>query len=559
MSQETITHRVSRGAFYLAVEKLSAMSSGILYLALVLRWLGAYRYGILVLALAVAGMAATASGNLEMYLERYAAEYLALGRLKTLRRAHLLALAGKLLLGVAAAFVMVALSPAIAHFYHRPELIALLPWLAALVAFDGLWTTGRATLFGLERFRVMSLIALVFNLLKVLLVGALWASHEATLVPLAIGLSALAVAQGAVASAVPLWMLRRAADPPGPAPEGGTGPLARHMVRYCTPLLLARVSFLSSQNLSVIVLGKLFDPGMLGLYASASRVIERFIEVANTLPTALLPSLTQLWARGERDRLQTVLDHAFRLGQAGSCALALLLFLFAREMMLLAGSPLFVQAIPIFMVLALVPVARTAQQPLTMLFRAMRRPGTEFGLALIKFVSEFAGYFLLVPAIGLVGAAWANLSGAVVSYAAALIVLARILPDRDGERGRVMVKSIGLLALALVAGAWLERHAPVPSGGTLRALLAPAGLVNLAARALLFPLAVAAAFGLGLLTREDLERVSALPLKGAWMPRVRDGLVAAAQVLARPKLQRGATPVALLLATALALRTGGMA
>src|SRR5690348_13265805 len=109
MSQETIAHRVSRGAFYLSIEKLSAMSSGILYLALVLRWLGAYRYGILVLALAVAGMAATASGNLEMYLERYAAEYLALGRLRTLRRAHLLALAGKLLLGAVAAVAMVAL------------------------------------------------------------------------------------------------------------------------------------------------------------------------------------------------------------------------------------------------------------------------------------------------------------------------------------------------------------------------------------------------------------------------------------------------------------------
>ena len=90
------------------------------------------------------------------------------------------------------------------------------------------------------------------------------------------------------------------------------------------------------------------------------------------------------------------------------------MFVFAPELTLLVGSPLFVPAVPLLRVMALVPIVRTGQQPFTMLFQAMRRPGTVLSLALLKFVAEFAGYFVLVPLLGLIGAGWANLAGAAV-------------------------------------------------------------------------------------------------------------------------------------------------
>ena len=67
--------------------------------------------------------------------------------------------------------------------------------------------------------------------------------------------------------------------------------------------------------------------------------------------------------------------------------------------------------------LALVPIARTAQQPLTMLFQATRRPGIVFTLAMVKLSVELACYLLIVPRWGGLGAAWANLAGANLSGA----------------------------------------------------------------------------------------------------------------------------------------------
>src|SRR5205085_162915 len=75
---------------------------------------------------------------------------------------------------------------------------------------------------------------------------------------LAAGLVALSFLPGLLSVAVPLWMLRRAEDRSGA--ERVTMPdLLRSMVAYCRPLLGARITFTSGQNLSTLVVGKLFD------------------------------------------------------------------------------------------------------------------------------------------------------------------------------------------------------------------------------------------------------------------------------------------------------------
>src|SRR5205823_11066297 len=100
MKPGEVAHSVTRGAFYLAIEKATALLSGVAYFAILLRWMGPTKYGMMALALSFVGLATSATGNLEVFLERYSAEYLARNALHTLRKAHVLALLIKLALGV---------------------------------------------------------------------------------------------------------------------------------------------------------------------------------------------------------------------------------------------------------------------------------------------------------------------------------------------------------------------------------------------------------------------------------------------------------------------------
>jgi O-antigen/teichoic acid export membrane protein len=513
-----VAQSVSRGAFWLSLEKVAALLSSVAYSVLVLRWLGPRQFGIMTLALACVGFATAATGNFEMFLERYAAEYEARGLLRTLRRAHLLALGLKLGLGLVASAALLVLAPWLARFYAVPQLLVLVPLLTVIVAFDGLSTTGRATLYGTQEFRWLSLLAVLFHLVKIVLVAVLWWSRL-DLVALALGLSVLVVAQALAQTAVPLWIMRHARDREPSAPEHEWRGLLRSMFTYCLPLLGARITFMSGQNLSTIVLGKLFSPGWLGYFKFAFQTIERFNDLANAAPASLLPSLTRLVARGEKERLRLIFDHALRLIQAMACALSIGLFVFARELTLLVGGWSFEPAVPILRVLALVPLARTAQQPLTMLFQSMRRPGTVLILSLVKFVTEFGAYFLLVVPLGVLGAGWANLAGALAAYVVGLALLARVIPDGAGERART-----GLAALALLL--------PVLAV-TLLGELRFRGLSRMLFHLALVPPAGVAMFALGLLRWEDLDKLAEMQLSRPWTRVVRGGLLHALGFFAR--------------------------
>jgi O-antigen/teichoic acid export membrane protein len=510
MRKGEVAQLVSRGAFWLGLEKVAALLSGVAYSVLLLRWLGPTKFGIMTLALACVGFGASATGNFEVFLERYAAEYEAKGQRRTLRRALLLALGTKVGLGLVASAALLALSPWLARFFKVAELRLLVPVLTVTVAFDGFSTTGRATLYGTQRFRWVSLLAILFHVAKTVLVGALWWTRHG-LVALAVGLSTLTVLLALAQAAAPLWFLRHAADQEPPTPEQSGRGLVRSMFSYCLPLLGARLTFMSGQNLSKMILGRLFDASLLGYFTFAYQTIERFNELVSAVPASLLPSFTRLVARDDTERLHSVLDQTQRLIQALGCVVSIGLFAFARELTLFIGSPLFEPAIPMLRVLALVPFARTAQQPLTLLFQSLRRPGTVLALSVVKFVTEFGSYFLLVTSLGIIGAAWANLAGAVASYAAALLLLARLLPRGARRRARTALAALALLLPLLAITLLVEWRVHGP-------ILLPLHLV------LLLPAGVGL-FLLGLVRGEDLDKLAAIPLERPWTRVVRGSVL----------------------------------
>jgi O-antigen/teichoic acid export membrane protein len=512
-----VAQSVSRGAFYLSLERIAALASGLLYFALLLRWLGPTKYGVMAIGLSFVALVTLATGNLEIFLERYAADYQASGRMRTLRRALRLSVAIKLGLGLTAAAVLAALAAPLAAQFGEPELARVLPWFCVLIAVDGLATTGRSTLFGLQRFRALFVMAVAFHVVKVLLVAALWGARQG-LLAFAIGLAAMTLLQSIALWAVAAWAIRRSAHLPADD-EPSTRVLLRTMLGYTAPLFGVRAIVNAGQNLVKVILGKVFDAITVGYFSFAYQMVERFVELAHTVPMALLPAMTQLVARGERERLRRVFDQAFRLIQVAACVLSFLVFAFAREITLTVASPLFEPAIPIVQILALVPMLRTAQQPLAMLFQALRRPGAVLWLAVLRFALEFGSYAVLLPALGVIGAATAHILGMAVSYAAAHLLLNALFPEGAGERGRAALTNT-LWLLAALPLAWLGSEVV-------------GGAAGFALRLAMVPVVIVAVFALRQVTRHDFLKLGSIPLRHAPVRHLRDALVARGDRFAR--------------------------
>ncbi len=515
MKPGEIAKNVTRGAFFLGAERAIASLSTLVYSALIARWLGPGQYGVFTLAFSMVTLATGLAGNADVYLERYAAEYQVRDRLRTLGRAYGYALSVKFALGVVASLVLVLMTPQLTKWYEIPELAILLPLLTAFVLSDAFSSTARAVLFGLQRYEWVSGLSLIFNVGRSILALLLWGTHHG-IRALAVGLSVLAVAQALAIWVASMLVLAgaRTRRPATAGPEAPVEPgLAKQMFAYCAPLYGANLSFLSGQNIGKLVLGIVLTPAQLGFFSFAFNTVERLVEIVYTLPRALLPSLTQIVAQDDRERLHYVFGQAFRLVQVVACLSSLVLFVFAREIVFAMGGPMFQRAIPMLRVLALVPIVRTAQQPLTMLFQASRRPGFVLSLALVKLLTEVLGWLVLVLwlELGAVGACWANVLGAVAGFAGAMALAHGLLREGAGDRFGAMMRSIALVVpmelAALAADRWLAPGAAL----ALRIGVALVAFLGL------FPLA--------LIVRYDLEKIAALPLP-AGLGGLRDGVVA---------------------------------
>jgi len=391
-------------------------------------------------------------------------------------------------------------------------------------------------LFGLQRFGWLAAMAFVVQLIKLAAVALLWFKAQGLIV-LAGLLLGLGAAQGVVLTVLAVVSVRRArrvaaaravreaAAPPPAAADAAAAPMLGGVLRYCLPLLGARAAFLSGQNLSRVVLGAFMSLEDLGYFSFAFTVVDRFVGFLYAIPGSLLPSFTQLVAHDDRERFRMLLDKAFRLVATAAAALAAGLFLFAPELTRVVGGAGYLPAVPVLAILGLVPWARTAQQPVTLAFNALRQTGRVLRLALLKLATEIGAYLLLIPLLGVLGAAWASLAGAALSLAAALFLLGRSEPP-SRPRWVVMGKTTTLIALAVGAGAALG--AAGGAAGPVGFWIALAGKVLVAV-----PACLLLVFLLDLVTEDDLQRAAGVTIERAWIRWVRDRGVRAGIVLSR--------------------------
>ena len=472
MSRSAV-REVSRGSFYLGLEQLTMLTGGVFYSIIVLRMLGPATYGILNLGQAAIGLAGVLTTNIETYLERFVAEIDARGAQHILRPLVRKILLTKATLAVVAGILVVILSDAIATAYGYRDLRRLLPALAPLVLLEGAGYVLRVTLFGLQRFRSIWIVALCNSILKLAIVFTLWMLHEGV-VALVVG---LVVVQGLTVVGLAALVLRFLPKMQG---SGEEVPTHKKIWDYVLPLLGARAFFLSGQHLNRLILGALMPARELGLASFALLTIDRFISLAAAVPNSLLPALSRLRGEKRDGAIEQVVTEGYRLVAAISVAVMAATFCLAREAVWITGGHEFFGAILPLQILALTPLFRTMQQPLSMGFYTYEKTRTIFWLAGLKFVVEPLCYPLLIPRFGVAGVAMASLLSSIAVFGPSLRIADHMFPATVGARRRATLTAWAIGALVLLLG-WALHNLTEPWPGlSVRILIflaAVAGIV----------------------------------------------------------------------------------
>jgi O-antigen/teichoic acid export membrane protein len=222
----------------------------------------------------------------------------------------------------------------------------------------------------------------------------------------------------------------------------------RRLVVASFPLLASTGLALIFHRMDLLMLGKLETVAQVGLYTAAIRVIDSVVLVPRVLGTALYPALRKSLEE-DPDAARELLADSSRITLAVCSGIGVLVWVVAPWALRLTPGPEFVPATEVLRLLSWGIVLQGIVHVVARLLLALDAE-RDFMIAVsLSLVLNFGLNLLLIPRMGIAGAAWATLIAYTVNVILYLVAAWRRghpLAWRDGIGGP-------LLAIVLAAAA----------------------------------------------------------------------------------------------------------
>jgi O-antigen/teichoic acid export membrane protein/ribosomal protein S18 acetylase RimI-like enzyme len=281
--------------------------------------------------------------------------------------------------------------------FKKPELSFYISFAVIAGAFLSVFTTLGGILLAKERFNIYSVFINVFYTVFFLFIGA-GVLLKLNLTPLEVTL--LNTVLAAIMGGLGIWYLWRRTRPvffPEPA-------LIRNMVHFGKWLLAESVIYNLIQRLDILFLARTASYDQVGIYSAAVR-IAMFAGILTTASTTLFMPKGCASLRSKK-QLSSYLKESLLLNSALAGGIVLLMVFSPALIRGLFGQH-YVPAIPAARLLLLDAIFILFYAPFSFLFMASGKTKMIFYFGLAKLCVITAGLSLLVPRMGLTGAAFA--------------------------------------------------------------------------------------------------------------------------------------------------------
>jgi O-antigen/teichoic acid export membrane protein len=263
----------------------------------------------------------------------------------------------------------------------------------------------------------------------------------------------------AIATVLTVRLVRARAER-WPAHEPGDGPAVRkEFWLYTWPRSVARVCQIAIQRADIILVAALIDPAAAAVYTAATRfvVLGQFSQIA--IQRVLQPRLSGLLARDEHDTVEDV----FKVSTSWSIALSWPLYVIvgcAAPLYLdLFGAGYRADGLGVVVVMAIGMMLAMAAGPLDTLLLMAGGSTTSLWNTIVALVVDIGLCLVLIPTMGILGAAIAWAASVVVRNAMTLVQVQRMSRITPFSRGATVVALASLACFGvplLVLGAVTE-------------------------------------------------------------------------------------------------------
>jgi O-antigen/teichoic acid export membrane protein len=309
------------------------------------------------------------------------------------------------LLSFLVAIAVFALSPQIAQvIFKESNLIPILRLVALTVPFYVLLLYAVGVLQGLKR------VGLVVCGQQVLRWGVVLVSFLAFY---ALGLDAMGgtwahFVSYALVTCVLAWGIARSYPLNGRRP--GSISVGRELIQFSWPLALSSIQANIKGNMDTLALGYLSESAQVGLYRAALMIAMMLPMGLEAVKLIFMPTISEIYARGEADRIRATFQTSTRWILYLTFPLVVVLVVFPDDVVTLLFGSEYALAATALRILAIGVWIRTMLGLAGQVTLAIGKTCVNFLEQSVALVSTTVLSFVLIPRLGIVGAAWATAS-----------------------------------------------------------------------------------------------------------------------------------------------------
>lgn len=416
---------VARGASYFFLQSLASAIFGVAYFAVLARFISEAEMGWYTsLSFLLGFLPLLASLGLNPATAKFLSQHLAEGKTEEAVRIPKTVLLLCLSFSLVISLLCVITAPQLSLFFMKKEELAwLIQILALAVPLAALSMVCSGFLQGLQEIGILSKLSL-FSYFLTRMVGLF-------LLLAGLGLAGILVGWilgNALTILITLTVvLRRLPFTKGLYPT-------RPLLSFSMPLLASSVLILLTQWMDRALVILYVDPVHIGIYNVAATAWAVLMLVPTAILTALFPKMSELYAQHGKEILEEVLEKASRYMNIIHIPICVGLALLAFSVIPLFAGEKFAEASIPYMVMALGATPYGYTVLAYSVFVVQKRNGYVFTYTLLGILADVLVGYMLIPRMGIVGAAVGNALLQTVGCFSALILLRRAInPHLDRE------------------------------------------------------------------------------------------------------------------------------
>jgi O-antigen/teichoic acid export membrane protein len=404
------------------------------------RWLGATDLGLYTMVITIQGIAvAVATVGIPLALVKYVAEYKD-DRYKLFETVSA-AFISSVIFGLVVGVLLYALSGVLAGAFDMPELAHLLKILAFVFPFASIFETLLGLFNGLRQMKTYAYLMILRSLLMMLfIVGLVW-----------LGFGVKGATLGVVFSVVGgcifgLYLSRKSLHPSLHGLYQG----AKRLISFGSQIFAADSLGLILQYTDIIMIGYFLASKDVGYYSIAVGLSTFFLLVPQAIQRITYPATSEYWSQNNLQALRQMIDKSMKYSACILLPLGLGIGFFAKEIVTgIFGQEFIYAALPLCVLLVARVIRGGTIVPIGACFSGIGRPDLPLKISAISAGTNVGLNILLIPPLGIVGAAIATTISLLIGVVISLVLVPRILGARIDIKWYAQAIGFACMGIAL--------------------------------------------------------------------------------------------------------------